>query len=76
MTTESPRLDAAALDRLVARRPLAQLVERLVDRRVVDVRVPCWCSVMRRVVARLDRRHGLEGRRELQRLAFLDDDVA
>jgi hypothetical protein len=28
------------------------------------------------VVARIDGRHGLEGRRELQRLAFLDDDVA
>ena len=31
---------------------------------------------MRRVVAGIDRRHRVERRRELQRLAFFDDDVA
>ena len=44
MTTESPVLDAAALDRLVARRPLAQARQRLVHGRVVDRRLPCGAA--------------------------------
>ena len=69
------RLDAAALDRLVARGALAQPPERLVDRGVVDVhRLAAQRDA--RVVAGIDRRHGVEGRRELQRLALFHDDVA
>ena len=68
-------LDPAPLDRLVARRAFAQAGERFVHRRVLDLRG----FLIERdggVVARLDRRHGFEGRGELQRLAFFDHHVA
>ena len=67
--------DTAPLDRFVAGGTFLQSRQRLVDRRVID-RDLLAAEREARIVARIDRRHRFEARRELQRLAFLDDDVA
>jgi hypothetical protein len=67
-------LDAALFHRLVARGALAQPRNRLVHRRIVH-RHGGAAQLDRGVVPRIDRRHRVEARRELQRLPFLDDDV-
>src|SRR4029079_12910620 len=68
-------LDRTGLDRLLRGGALAQPLERLLDGVVLegDRRL---AQLQRAVVARIERRHGLEIRRELQRLAFLDEHVA
>ena len=67
--------DAAPLDRFVAGGTFLQSRERLVDRCVIN-RDLLAAEREARIVARIDGRHRFEARRELQRLAFLDDDVA
>jgi hypothetical protein len=69
------RSDAAVLDRLVPRRPLPQLLQRFLHRLVAHLRgLPRQPKLV--AIARVDGRHRLERRRELERLPLLDDDVA
>ena len=74
-TTVSPASTCAAFDRLESRRALPQTLERLVDGVLLDDRRRP-AQLQRRVVAGIERRHRFEVRRELQRLAFLDQHVA
>ena len=68
-------LDPAPFDRLVARRAVPQAPQRLVDGAFADLRA---LQVQRDagVVPRFNRRDRFEAGGELERLTFLDDDVA
>ena len=68
-------LDRACLDHLEPRRPLAQRLQRFVDRPFLQ-RGLRPAQLQRGVRLELEARHGIERRRELQRLALFDDDVA
>ncbi len=65
----------APFDRLVAGGAILQARERLIDGRVIDVG-DLAAQGETRVVTRVDGRHRFEARGELERLAFLDHDVA
>ena len=66
--------NSAIFDRLVARRAFAQLLERLFHGLVVDAD-RLLAQREARVIARVDWGNRFERGRELQRLAFLDDDI-